>query len=109
MSGPDRTAEDEPRVAGLQDVGSLVATARLRTLVGDAAHAECRGVEVRGLARIADGEHRRVHPVDREFVGLWRLRVHGLGCHELAPSRCLDSFNRSIGQAVIMRNRRRNL
>ena len=97
-------AQHEPRVAGLEHVGRLVPAAGLRAAIGDAAHAEGGGVEVRGLPGVADGEDYGVHASHRESIGRCHLR-HCLGCHCLLPvCTARADFHCSIRQGVMLRN-----
>ncbi len=72
-------------VARLQHVAGLVPAAGLRPPVGDAAHAERGRVVVRGLARVADGEHHRVHARDGEVISpVYAMRPALPPCHQTA-------------------------
>ena len=68
--GVDRAVDDEADRAGAQHEGLVVAVAVLGTGVGLELHAPRGLVVVRGLGGVADHEHDRVPPGDREDVAV---------------------------------------
>lgn len=77
----DDRGEHKTGRAVRQDVTRGLPAAVLRSGVGDELHTEGRGVVVRGLLGVADGEDDGVHALDREGVGLARGVGGGVGVH----------------------------